>query len=262
MNIVYIVCLYFGNRRQGYNKEDRFHLLREHMKFLSQCNDTDIKRAKIVINLDGYSSPVVIKDIFNEYKTPMKVDLILRDNFDFSYGAWNTGIIHDINEYGDADYYFLIEDDYLPLSKEFYLPFVKKINNKTKFVCCLCSKTNSDLKEIAIKHGILEKHIPKIHASISNGLLDGGVAKDIYEKYQSIFLLTNSDNYYFADMNQLIFLYNLTNEGFSIDDISKDYALPFLQKDSIIVLGNKNGNVLIAPADNVDWKGILNDSTI
>lgn len=121
--ISYIVACYMGERRQDTLSDIHstpLEYIKNHIKWLETADD--VGKALFVFNDASY-----IK--FSKQNEAVKLvikaghDYIIRDNIDFSYGAWEEGIKRIIKD-DKYNYSFLIEDDYipsLPSILEFYL---------------------------------------------------------------------------------------------------------------------------------------------
>lgn len=128
--INYIVAFYIGKNR-GYDHYkhkfvyDPLFFVREHVKFVETCNS------------NIFPTFVFNDDIPDSIKTDIidlcpNIEIIFRPNNGFSYGAWNDAIIKNIDLY---DYFFIIEDDYIPTSADFCEPFLNKISDIVPYVC-------------------------------------------------------------------------------------------------------------------------------
>ena len=256
-NITYIVCFFLGERRNALAEQDPLVLVNKHIEFLSSLpKNSKIKKAIFVVNCDNTDYPDKIRDtLFNLCKQRMKnipIEILIRDNVDFSYGAWNDAVAGEIQNKNNADYYFLIEDDYLPTTKDFYNAYLTFMKNKVKYVASYVNYAQEADYE-HLKRLALEEQVHKFIPSISNGLLDGKIAIQMFEKYGTVFKIWAATNYDYAVTNQLTFLNHIINNGYEIDDICSEYSVPFLaipwygNPDGIIVYGNKKKPVIIAP---------------
>lgn len=153
-------------------------------------------------------------------------DFYIRENKGFSYAAWEYGIIKNIDK--NYDYFFLIEDDYLPQSPDFYTPFLSKI--KDNFYVC----------------ELIKDYPCKKHAAISNGLLDAKKALEVYHRNGRVFNLNlNAMTYREGELNQIRFL-DLFEGNFT--DISDICQIPFLDYGKVLInYGDTQLPVSIAP---------------
>lgn len=215
-NINYIVALYFGDRRRFSNYG--LNYLTEHVNFLKN-NPKHVKKCTFVINeTEGINKTEIINKI--KEITEINVNYIFRENINYSYGAWETGILSDTS----LQYSFLIEDDYLPIKHNFLDYFLTKIDNNTIFVC----------------QQIFEN--PKQHAAISNGLFNN----NLITNKTSIFDLNFQNGYNNADSNQLNFLNKFTNTSI-LKDISDITCNKFADLNTIKIYGNTNKPEIIIP---------------
>jgi len=233
--INYVPVFYIGPNRdyasyQEKFKNDPMFFVRYHVNFLNTCENNKIKRATFVFN-DDISDELkdLILQTVVEVKT-MEVEVIFRRNGGFSYGAWNDVIKKNLN---DFDYFFLIEDDYIPVKPDFYEDFVDRCTSEYPYVCTLVAK-----------------HKGKLHASSSNGIIRADVCKIILEKYNELFLVNNSNNLPDAWNTQINFLNLLTDAGYGMRDITHKYSTPHIINchiNQITVFGNKNFPHILVP---------------
>jgi hypothetical protein len=172
-----------------------------------------------------------VKKIIEDYPCKIPIKLLYRKNGGGSYTAWDSAIQAVLKD--DYDYHFLIEDDYVPVTDYFYQPFVEMFKSETAYIC-----------QFWIDN----------HASVSNGLFSGKAAKDLKEKFGSIFdCINNRDDWAGQVLNQVNFLNFAKKAGYTFGDVSK-YCHPFLERENFIkVFGNAQGKVLLAPESTVDW---------
>ena len=240
-NIIhYICCFYFGPRQnKRYSeklKKDPCYFLDKHISFLKTCNN-DVKSATFVFNVDD-NDPIInlLEKYFSSY-VPMDVDVefCIRKNAGFSYGAW--GDIIQKKLHSNIDYFFIIEDDYLPSCSNFYEPFVSKCSDQHPYVC---SKVIGSCRE---------SNLP--HASISNGLLKKDVCEKVYDVNGRVFDINLGKTYVSAYQNQLFFYRLFQNLGYGMTDIIDEYKVPFMISDTnkATIFGNVEKLVLINPIE-------------
>lgn len=238
-NIHYIVCFYLGHRRSvKFNNiidNDQTYFLRKHLEFLQTCG-TEITEATFVVNGD-------VPKEFAEYALQnapknVKINVAGRKNHGFSYGAWNDVIADNIRRENRHNYYFMIEDDYLPCRPDFYKPFVEKCTDETPFVCCKVSPSNIDSKG---------------HPAISNGIIQGKACEYMLLKWDHIFHILEerlcNNSYDNAYLIQTYYFIHFEREGFGFTDVAEEYCFPFHESinDTISYHGNTNGERLILP---------------
>lgn len=248
----YIVAVYFGNRRSKmYSREvqsDSFIFVKEHFKFIANNLEsiTGLSKVYFVCNLDDKEKQLSeVESWFEEtiasYGLEGIVNVIYRENKNFSYGAWNEALIQSIQSDTESDYAFLIEDDYVPCTAEFHLPFISKIEEDIKygFVACLAKRHSSKVYK------------QKLHAAISNGLIRYSSVRQAYETHNSPLSLKGPKKpkgaYGIGEYLQVHFLSHIT-ENFTMTDISAEYSIPFYDiKKGVKFYGRKGGKVLINP---------------
>jgi hypothetical protein len=220
MKINYIPVFYFGIRRYN-NPKDKFLFFKKHLEFISTLSAGSNIEASFVINKIDSDSKEEIKSVINGYAIDIPFEIIYRQNVQYSYGGWNDAIKKNINK--NYDYSFLIEDDYIPTSINFYEPFLKEMNNDTAFVCTKVFETNASFPR---------------HAAISNGLISNEKCKEVLQKDRDVFHLSSvmEKGYRFAETNQVLFLNQFLTLGFKLEQISDEFSKPFLDS-------TKNGTV-------------------
>ena len=240
--ITYIIATYLGPRRSKiYNKcqeLDRFYFIRKHIERLSELEIPDIQKIVLVINQYDDNIDKKINQVIEDYSLKIPIDIIFRDNFNFSYGAWEEAIIKNLDI---SEYFFLIEDDYIPSMDNFYKTFIEEMDEGTAFVANLMNYQT----------------IP-IHSSISNGLLSAKAAKDVFEKNKHIFSLDREKiknvTYHQGEHIQLTFLETFIRGGYKLKDVSMSAHIPFLEsrehfsiEDKIIFYGDPTKEIVIEP---------------
>jgi hypothetical protein len=232
----YITVIYIGPNRDYASYQDKFKndpmfFARHHVDFLNRCENSKVELATFVFNDD---MPNELKqlaiDTVSQIKT-MRVEIVFRTNVGFSYGAWNDMIKKNIN---DFDYFFLIEDDYVPVETNFYEDFVDRCTLEYPFV-----STYVDNYEPG-----------KFCASCSNSMIRADVCKIILEKYNELFLVTLSDRLQDAWHTQMNFLNLFTQSGYGMRDILHKYSTPHNSNchiNKITVFGNKDFPPMLVP---------------
>ena len=149
--ISYIVACYMGERRQ--DRSSNIHstpleYVKNHIKWLETAENVD--KALFVFNDASY-----IK--FSKQNEAVELvikaghDYIIRDNIDFSYGAWEEGIKRIIKD-DKYNYSFLIEDDYIPSLPSMLKFYLEPMDDNIAFVASFYMQKTT-------------------HAAISNGLI-------------------------------------------------------------------------------------------
>lgn len=220
VSINYMVAVYGGSRRT-YKKTPVKLFIEKHIEFLL-TKPKFFDGFTFIINDSGNDKEIIsmINDLIG--KSELKGKLIVRDNFNASYGAWQHGIMET---YKDYTHTFLIEDDYLPTNQDFIDFFLRKDIENTRFIA---------------------SYLNNSHASISNGLLNNKVVEPTVEKYGNLFNLQTDDKsttiYLMAD--QTSFLDFISGE---IRDITDEAATIFNNVGRLIVYTNPNLPIIIKP---------------
>lgn len=236
-NIHYIVCCFLHKRKNlkytSETEKDAFFFVKKHIEYLRNIKQSNIKYATFVFNIINDSDIELINSFFNNIQiNNIKLNVFIRGNSGFSYGAWGEVIQNNLDD--NEDYFFLIEDDYIPSNNTFYEPFVEKCSEKTPYICCLANNDPANP-----------------HASISNGLIFKNSCKLINNKYGTVFISCGNGDYSSAYYSQMHFYDNFINSGFGISDISDNYCVPFMVSDTnkIEIYGNCNKETLIIPIE-------------
>lgn len=223
--INYIVALYFGSRLSPYCNsllsKDPLYFFRKHIEFLQTCSSSELDATFVVSGI----YPEELREYSSRY------NILSRENIGFSYGAWNDAIKLNV-ESGKYDYFFMIEDDYIPTTPDFYKPFVDRATLQTPLVCSKAGGSGDQA----------------IHPQISNGIIRADVCKIIYNKYNNIFIYVG-DDYNSAYYTQVNYINNLKDMGYNITDILDQYSSVFNISDinKNINFGNPELPTLLTP---------------
>jgi hypothetical protein len=229
----YVAAFYIGpNRPTPYIKafeKDPMHFVRIHKEFLDTCEGTHITGATFMFNNDiGIDLMGRISYYLLQCKIPIKV--IFRPNGGYSYGAWNDAIKDSVN---DFDYFFMIEDDYIPDATDFYKPFVERITDDTPYVC-----------------GYVGVDMGVVHAAHSNGIITGSACKKVLENNTDLFVFVQTDRLQDGWESQRNFLSKFTNIGYKITDITDRYLTRHMMDcytNRVVEFGVRDGRCLIQP---------------
>jgi hypothetical protein len=244
MRVNYIVANYIGPLRtySHYQKlfnKDPLYFFRKHLEFIKTVDSAYQVTATFVFNDD------IDLKVRNELESIVQdnVEIIFRKNAGFSYGIWNDTIIKNLNHY---DYFFLIEDDYLPCHVDFLDPFIKRIKNNVAFVCGLVDRASS---EIFPGHVLVDDE-PFLFPSISNGLISATACQKVYSKTGSVFKLNLNTDYWSAYTNQIYFCKPFTDMGYNIVDTLSEYSSPYNNANAKdLVIYGKGKPPLLSPIE-------------
>lgn len=242
----YIVPFYFGDRMVSQRvpeyknllSQNKFYFVEKHIEFLSSYPNDDLEKIIFLVNQRPEDDVNEIQSFFDlrtkELQERFDFVLTFRENRNISYGAWNDAICNDLQTSGKSEYYFCLEDDYLPSTNNFIYPFIEKCNEATPYVCC---------------KAVYDSYIT--YASVSNGLFLKSACKRVYEKNQCIFSLTNRSEYSYSDACSIqeTFYRPFLEMGYDMIDILDNYFVPFFESDTgrIKKIGNENHPTLIEP---------------
>jgi len=217
MKVNYVVAVYLGPRRSKLMKmlnviNTTYHI-ESHLEALKTLNIKEISRVTFVINEYSNETTELAKKLITDYPIDVEKEIIVRKNSGFSYGAWQDAILSTITD-NMFDYYFLIEDDYVPVDSEFLNIFLEKIQSRN---------------DIAFVAQLWRDN----HASISNGLLSTKAINNIYtlNSQEKIFDLKLGDSYDDAIYNQLKYLRYFQDANYKFTDITDVSTIPFLESD-------------------------------
>ena len=218
----YIVAIYGGARR-AYGDFSPIEVFLEHQIQFLLKNPKYIEYVTFVFNKsDNPREEGSIKKC-NDFlaNSIYKGKVIVRENKDASYGAWNDSLIET---HQSTTHSFLIEDDYIPSRLDFLDFFLSKDSPEISFVA---------------------SYFYNNHASISNGLIDNEKVKKKLSEDNSLFLLSGNNSYSGFFRNQEFFLTPI--EGVITDITDIGYTLFFDSDKSNIAFTNDSLPKLIEP---------------
>lgn len=222
--INYVVAFFLGDRRNsGPHIRDELFYLKKHVEFLLYNKNSNVFPTFVFNGSEGR------KNLIREIVKDLDCQVIYRPNVNFSYGAWNDAIIANLEK--KYAYFFLIEDDYLPVSMEAIGKFKQGILEK-----------NSHAGAISL-YSDLGGHPP--HAAISNGMLSRSACVSVKKKYKTIFELSKNNDYINAEWNQINYLNMFLRGGHSFKNMSEDYSFDFY--DGKVIKKYGDGEILVRP---------------
>lgn len=233
----YIIALFAGRVELDSFVNYFDNLVEMHLKAIETFAQSSVSKVVLVINSD---SPEMLSEALNSANlfenSFIPVQVIVRENLGYSYGAWEYGILCNVQE--EVDGYFLIEDDYLPSSEDFLSYFSDKLTLNVGFV----AQTIEALSGMA-----------PMHAAVSNGLLSKKAVLSTLEKFNCLFAIfpfeLNREDHLMGTENQVTFLAFIQDAGFVLDEIAEDCSVPFHEtyNNEIRERGNLNGPAPISP---------------
>ena len=268
-----------------YHKLHHYFLVHTHCKFLSNNKIPNLNKIQFVINEGGGTSSkqllADVKEIIDWYN--LDINVMLHDNTNHSYGAWNAGLKNLILQDTKSKYCFLCEDDYVPTDKDFYLPFFNKFKeNKYGYVCQMANElklhvvipkkedrekieskiefaSSRDIKMKA-RNGneksadLIHVEYTNDHAAISNGFISMEVAKEL-AKTGDIFTFELVGGEVVANdlairaQEQIVFTNKVISNGYLLGDISEECYTPFDENNNnkIKKYGKEDGYCPIKP---------------
>lgn len=240
----YLVSFYFGPRNnKNYNarlEENKFFFAEKHIEFLENYSEKNIEKVIFVVNLTPKDSQEEIENFFAEnsckISDDIEFDLIFRNNYGFSYAAWNEGIIDNLQiEGGEAEYYMCLEEDYILKTDKSVIPMIERCNEVTPYVAC----------SSVIDH---PNHID--HPNFSVGIFHKDSCRKVYEEKGNPFYIINGNNDYPHSWKiQETFYKNFLDMQYKITDFLDEYSCDFLNTGSneVITFGDVNSEKLVVP---------------
>lgn len=237
--INYVPAFYYGPRMHSlYSstlQKNAFFMVDKQIEALNKYGK-GIDLVTFVFNLDNLNDGEIIKREISKREVNFKYEVLCRLNRGASYGAWDEVIKKNLN---DFDYFFIIEDDFIPAAEEFYQPFIDRCVNNVAYVCMFADKDRPYL------------NVP--HAAIPHGVVDGAVCRKVMSNQGNVFKIYNHENSYSVFYKiQMEFFEYFVKEGYVISDILDQYSSPYMDSSNIStrVYGNPVNPVLVSPIPN------------
>lgn len=233
LSIKYVVACYAGRRRSDNYSwwSDPRRFVKAHLGVLRRFGESSgIQEAVFVVNGDGFRAQDFPPEVGS-----VPVSVQFRPNCGFSYAAWQSAIVEDLRSSASTDFYFLIEDDYVPMSADFLHDFVVKSRRGACYVAQLVLPTDAD--QIQQIHENLDPtvYVPSVHAGISNGLLSRKAAQQVYEQFGELFPKSNAESYLHAEYSQILFLSHFARLGFELEDVSDRQLAVYANAENVHV---------------------------
>lgn len=244
MRVNYIVAGYIGPVRpyphyQKLFKNNPLYFFEKHFNFIKDFKTEELFTT-FVFNDD---IDIEIKNKLTEY-TSENYEIIFRKNSGFSYGIWNDIITKNLNEF---DYFFLIEDDYIPARRDFLDHFKKRCVDNVAFVCGLIDHASHQKYPLLVSKNESDFPFP----SISNGLLSGEASLHVFNIHNTIFKINLNTDYGSAYENQILFCKHFTDLGYKIIDILDEFKSPYNNANAVdlVMYGKNDYDALITPIE-------------
>lgn len=240
----YIAGFYVGENRsnpyyQAVFGSNPLHFFNKHVQFLKTSKDIDL--VTFVFNDDIEPALKEQIDRITSDVLGLPVEIVYRKNSGFSYGIWNDIIEKNLN---DFDYFFLIEDDYIPSRQDFVNIFRDKCSDDVCYVCSLAYEVSHSINKL-----VRPEDGSFWHPSISNGMITAESVRCVYQKHNRVFRIVGDTNYDSGYLNQLYYLKDYTDLGYKVIDTLDEYSSPYMHSGSISirVFGNPNNPPLLEP---------------
>lgn len=240
----YIAGFYVGENRsnpyyQAVFETNPLHFFDRHVEFLKTAKDIDL--VTFVFNDDIAPELKECIDALSSTDIGKPLEIIYRKNSGFSYGIWNDVIENNLY---DFDYFFLIEDDYIPSRPDFISIFRNKCIDDVSYVCSLAYEVSNK-----INHLVRPEDGSFWHPSISNGMITAESVRKVFNQHQRVFRIVNDTDYNSGYLNQLYYLKDYTDLGYKVIDTLDEYSSPYMNSGSVSVsvFGNPNNPPLLEP---------------
>lgn len=236
MKINYIPAFYCGPRMNtSYTdslSKNATYLFSKQVDALNRFGE-GIDLVTFVFNLDNLEEKTRLEEyIRKKFTMNFNFELVFRENRGASYGAWNDVVKKNLNEF---DYFFITEDDFVPVATNFYKPFIDRCVKKVAYVSMFAAKE-------------FPQGYP--HASIPHGVVDANACRDVLNNQGELFRVYTQDNTYntFYKTQQDFYEFFI-KQGYLIDDITDAYLSPFMNSPTktITYFGDRNNPVLMEP---------------
>jgi hypothetical protein len=159
-----VVASYLGARRSG---ACGYALLEAQLKIMEALRAPAVDKVMMVVS--GSFDAERMQPLLEQAARNPLVEMLFRENGGFSYGGWDHAVTQSLLRDDYLGDYFLMEDDYCIVSPQFMDPFYRDARHA--YVCQLLFDD------------------PVRHAAVSNGLLHGGVARNVLASTGTVFLL-------------------------------------------------------------------------
>lgn len=237
MKTCLVVACWLGERRktiEAYTIGDRLTFVKKQIQLLTEYrNSLD----KIIFNFNLEEEHFNYIDEINKI-VPNKIqnaeiEIIFRENYGMSYGAWSDAFAKSRN---DFDYWFFTEDDYFFVQHDWDRYMVNKFEALPNcgYLCCV------------VREGGVKKH-----AGHSVGISSSKVLNELFDKFNELPHSKGSDyssNEYEGQVNQS---HSIVQMGYDIYDIRDDYKVRFVwaatQEDTVTYF-EWNEEELVVPA--------------
>lgn len=215
MKSALIISFYLGQRRKVAKiyDNDRLICLKKQIEYLEKI-DHNLTTVVFSFNLD-YNDI----DIINEYinKIPKKinnsdVEIVLRKNNGFSYGAWSEFTLKNLEKY---DYFIYNEDDYFFIQDNFDDYLINTFNN---YENCgyLCSVSREPMGWNNFNK----------HAGFAPGITSKEKIKIVIDEFEKISKI-QGNSYNLGESIQIDFTNCFVKKGLDIYDVRENYRIPF-----------------------------------
>ena len=153
-NVNYIVSFYNGPRR-CYGSYRGIEFATKHIEFLNN-NLPNIGLVSFVIQDSKTQLDEELIEFINSTDIKFNYEIILRENKGMSYGAFSDVMRKNHTKYGWS---FIIEDDYIPILKDFLNYFWVEFKQDIIYVCSLYVRQHASISTGMISNNLMRSNI-------------------------------------------------------------------------------------------------------
>jgi hypothetical protein len=237
MKTCLVIAFWLGDRRKPineYKNTDRLTFVKKQVEMLNLYKNS---LNKIIFNFNLEEDHRKYIDEINKI-VPKKiqnadVEIVFRENYGMSYGAWSDAFAKNKNEF---DYWFFDEDDYFFMQHDWDQYFINKFESLDNcgYLCCL----------------VRENHARK-HAGHSVGISSKKVLLELFNKFGELPHSKMRDYGSNESEGQIDQTYSIVQMGYDIYDIRDDYKVDFvwaLYTEDVVSYFTWNKKEIVVPA--------------
>ena len=163
-NVNYIVSFYNGPRR-CYSSDRGIEFATKHIEFLNN-NLPNIGLVSFVIQESETPMDEELIEFINSTDIKFNYEVILRENEGLSYGGFSSVMRKNHTNYGWS---FIIEDDYIPESKDFLNYFWGEFKPDVIYVCSLVQNKYASISTGMISNNLIRGNVHLMTEYVGTG---------------------------------------------------------------------------------------------
>ena len=168
-NVNYIISFYNGPRR-CYGSYRGIEFATKHIEFLNN-NLPNIGLVSFVIQESKTSLDEELIEFINSSDIKFNYEIILRENEGLSYGGFSHVMRKNHTKYGWS---FIIEDDYIPILKDFLKYFWGEFKQDIIYVCSFYQNRFASISTGMISNNLMRGNINVLKEYVGNGYYGSG----------------------------------------------------------------------------------------